>query len=911
MTSPVKNIRPNFSHYPLLWLAICFAFGVFGASTLAVEWEIYLLAAITFTLLSLIFSGMKPVVVFVFFAFTASGAFSYQVSKDSEPQNSIKNLYDSGRLVSVDPVLIDGIIVGNRELSVGGFYMKVKVKKLYYKGSAMMVSGVVQFFAPVFGEDIKNEYEDLELNSGVRVRIATVLSREEKYLNPGGVSFVRILDQKGIDATGIIKSPLLVETFRTENSWSPISIVYNNRQALIEKIRSNFSVSTSGILIASLLGNKHHLSKETADIFREGGTFHVLVISGLHVTFAGGLLLLIVGTFTRRRLFLFLIPTGVLWGYALAVGAEVPVVRAAVMFTVLMFSYVVHRDGTLLNALGACTLLILAWEPKELFSQSFHLTFMSVFGIVAFAFPLVEKLRAIGSWSPKKEYPFPPAVSKGLLVFCETIYWSDRSWKKTLGENVWDCRIFKSRYAELLETHGLQKPLRWVFEGVLVTVVVQIFLLPILVVYFHRVSLCSVVLNLWVSIFIVFQNGFALFALFIGLFSETLSLPFIKITELFNSIMMLLPRVFTAFDLASFRLPVYSGTSKIIYTFYHLPLIGIVFRLDLWNPFCRSGVASEQEAKTGQFRKIAIYSACAIFVFLFGIIILHPYSSPTIDGRLTVDFLDVGQGDSALVTFPNGETMLIDGGGKQKFKQLVLEKENGDTEPFDPDTSGVGESVVSEFLWEKGYSKIDYFLATHADADHMQGLIAVAKNFKIKKAMIGSESPEDGTFTEFVNVINDKKIPIVRLDRGKRFEIGGVTIEVINPIRDSKSRNFSSNNNSLVLRMTFGSKKFLFTGDIEQESEHELLKYPLTLSADIVKVAHHGSKTSSTKEFIDATGADYAVIPVGKRSPFGHPNDEVVERWKSTGAKVLTTGKRGTITISTNGKDLKSQTFQR
>lgn len=911
MTSPIKKVRPNFTRYPLVWLAICFAIGIFFASITAIDWKIYLLAAVVFNIITFAFARRSLIYILVFFAFAATGAFSYQAAKASEPKNALKNLYDSGKLVSGDPVEIEGIIQGKPELAVGGFYIRVSVNKVFYKGNTHIVSGVVQFFAPVSGEDIQHEYDDLKLNSGVVIRIGALLLREEKYLNPGGVSFVRILDQKGIDATGIIKSPLLVEILSSENTRSPISMVYDHREVLIEKIRSNFSVSTSGILIASLLGNKHHLTKETADIFRDGGTFHVLVISGLHITFIGGLLLVIVRTFTRRRFLLFVIPTAVLWIYALAVGAETPVVRAAIMFTILMFSYVLHRNGTLLNALGACALLIFVWEPQELFSQSFHLTFVSLFGIVAAAFPLVEKLRAIGSWSPTKENPFPPAVPKALLVFCETVFWSERSWQKTLGENVWDCRIFKSRYAEWLETRGLQKALRRLFEGILITVVVQLFLLPFLVVYFHRVSFGSVILNLWVSIFIVFQNGFALFSLVLGLFSEMLSLPFIKITELFNSTLMVVPRLFIAYDLASFRLPVYSGISKIIYVVYYLPLIAGILILNMWDPLCRYTVSNQQDTKTGWIKKLAVYSTSLIFAFIFGTIILHPYSSPKTDGRLTVDFLDVGQGDSALVTFPNGETMLIDGGGKHKFKQLIVEKENGDQEPFEPDTAGVGETVVSEFLWEKGYSRVDYILATHADADHMQGLISVAKNFEIKRALIGVESPEDETFIEFNNVIKRKQIPILKLDRGRRFEIGGVTIEVLNPLADPSSRNLSSNSNSIVVRMTFGSKRFLFTGDIERETEFELVKNSRTLMSHVVKVAHHGSRTSSTQEFIDAAEADYAVVPVGRRSPFGHPNDEVVERWEASGAKVLTTGSRGTITISTSGKDLDVQTFQK
>ena len=134
---------------------------------------------------------------------------------------------------------------------------------------------------------------------------------------------------------------------------------------------------------ASLLGDKYFLDKDTADVFREGGTFHILVISGLHITFIGGLLLLLVMRLTRRRWIQFGVTAAVLWAYTLAVGADVPVVRAAIMFTVVSFSYVIYRQGSLLNALGVCGLVLLVWRPSDLFNPSFHLTFVSVVAILA------------------------------------------------------------------------------------------------------------------------------------------------------------------------------------------------------------------------------------------------------------------------------------------------------------------------------------------------------------------------------------------------------------------------------------------------------------------------------------------------------------------------------------------------
>ncbi|MEK7723985.1 MAG: ComEC/Rec2 family competence protein [Acidobacteriota bacterium] len=188
----------------------------------------------------------------------------------------------------------------------------------------------------------------------------------------------------------------------------PFEWVAERRQNLILEFKKHFSVSTAGVLIASLLGNKYHLDKTTSESFREGGTFHILVISGLQITFIGGLAILFLRQFTRNKFWQFLLATVFLWAYTLAVGADSPVTRAAIMFTVWYFAYVVFRQANLLNTLAISALCLLIWKPSDVFNQSFQLTFMCVFSIVAMAVQLIERLNKIGSWHPTTENPIPP-----------------------------------------------------------------------------------------------------------------------------------------------------------------------------------------------------------------------------------------------------------------------------------------------------------------------------------------------------------------------------------------------------------------------------------------------------------------------------------------------------------------------
>ena len=500
-SADLEHFRVNFTFYPLLWMAISFAFGIFFASLANFDWKIYLAITVAFAILTKLFHKTSFASILILIAFVFVGGFYSKIQKQNEPKNSLKHIYDSKLIKSGNPVEVEGVLQGKPELTVGGFSLIIWAEKIIFKGNAIDTSGNVRLFASVRDENIQQEYNNLSLHYGTRIRVATNLNRDENFLNSGGVSFIEILDQKNIYATGSIKSPLLVERLDDVKTFSPFSWIYDYRQNLIVSIQSRFNVATSGILIASMLGNRNFLTKDTAEIFREGGTFHVLVISGLHITFIGGVLLLIVQMFTQKRLWQFIITVVGLWIYSFAVGAEIPVIRAALMFTILLFSFVIYRRGTLLNALGFCAFLILLWRPEDLFSQSFHLTFASLVGIIGVAFPVIEKLRSIGSWMPSAETPFPPFVHKKLKMFCETLYWSERKWKKNLSENIWDCSLFKSDYGKWLEERGLQKLLRWIFEGVLVTAIVQVFLLPFLIFYFHRLSFASVLLNLWVGIF--------------------------------------------------------------------------------------------------------------------------------------------------------------------------------------------------------------------------------------------------------------------------------------------------------------------------------------------------------------------------------------------------------------------------
>ncbi len=906
-TQPTRD----FSFTPFAWLSASFASGILLGKFLGFDWQIWAATTILALLVSIFFllrNNLKLATIFVLFAFIGSGALVFAVENLSVKPNRIRQIYDSKEIASGEPVEIEGVLQGKPELLVGGVFLFLRTEKLGFKNQGHDVSGNVRLFLPET-DDQSSQIENLDLKFGTRIRAFVSLRREESFQNPGVSSRKEILDQQGIDAIGTLKSSLLIERLGDERVFLPFAWLSERKQDLILQFRQNFSISTSGVLIASLLGNKYHLTKDVAERFRQGGTFHVLVISGLHITFIGTWLAWLMRRFTKKRWLEFIISNSILWAYSIMVGAEVPVTRAAIMFTILHFAVLVNRNGNLLNSLGASALVLLIWRPNDLFSQSFQLTFICVVSIIALAFPLLEKLRAIGKWQISSETPVPPSCANWVKSFCEILFWSEKNWKREQKRNIWQTRIFKNEAAEMLERRGLQSFFRYVFETLSVSLIVQTFLIPLMVVYFHRISVVAILLNVWVGALMAILSLTAILALIVAPISHVLATPLIWLTEGFTWLVIHVGDSFFEKGLANLRLPHYAGNGIIIYFLYFVPIVFLAFAVYKWNPFELKKPEQNNNAFFGFVKNHLIHFALISMAILLAVIVFHPFSSPVVDGKLRVEFLDVGQGDSALLTMPNGETLLIDGGGKINFNAKTFEREGEEPEFFEPDTQSIGEAVVSEFLWEKGIDSVDYLLPTHADADHIDGLNDIARNFSVKAAISPRTPANDPEFQKFAETLHKRSIPIIKPGRGDVLNFGDARIEILNPEKNDSNDAPFGNNQGLVLRVVYGKTSILMMADVEKETEAELLKSPELLQCDVVKVAHHGSRTSSTEKFIEATKAKFAIISVGLVSQFGHPHEEIVERWKKSNANVLTTGENGTISVVSDGNDVAVNTF--
>lgn len=878
---------------PLAALAVAFAAGIVFSSYSAFPFELF--AAVSLILLFVFFvTRNRPFVLLTIVFFTLGGA-RFTANAVFSPQNRVSNLIDSGEITSGDPAIIEGTIASLPEGEENAMRLRLRARLIEVNHLKRETYGDIRVRVDLPAGPADDRAETI-FPVGTRVSVACRLIREEEFQNPGVRPRLAILSADGFDAICNVKSPDLIEILAVPIVPRPIEIAGKLRNYIISGFRRLLDPQTAGVMIAAITGNKNFLDKQTAETFREGGTFHILVISGLHITLIAGILLWITGFFTQNRLFHLAFVGGFVWLFALVVGGDVPVVRAAIMMTIFLSGRAIYRSGSGLNSLALAVILLLLWRPGDLFEASFQLTAVSVGAIVIIAMPLLTKLRKIGEWEPAESTPFPPNVSPLLRRFAESVYWNETAWEIRNSQQVWHARLIKRPFRAAMRLARLRKAFVWLFEAMLVSLIVQAAMLPLSIWYFHRWMPMGFLLNLWVAPILALETFTAFAALIANIFNQSVAAGFALIAEALNSLMMLAPHAFSAAGLTGGRVPIYAGITRMLYWLYFVPIVIAAAAVRKWNPF-----------SLGPRRHSRFYFGTALIAanaFFAGVLVIHPFSNTVPDGRLHIDFLDVGQGDAAFITLPDGKTMLIDGGGRLDFRENPVS-----INKREPDLMTIGESVVSEFLWERGISRIDYLVATHSDTDHFQGLIDAARNFSIGEFWTSRQVIENAAFSPIAELSERRGFAIRPIKKGDLIETSGCRIEVLWPPAETLS-GLSDNDSSLIIRIIYGQRRFLFTGDAERAAEESVLGSAADMRADVVKVPHHGSRTSSTDAFVKATMAEYAVFSVGRRSLFGHPHREVVIRWRDRGATPLMTGIRGTISFVSDGVNLWFTTFK-
>lgn len=400
------------------------------------------------------------------------------------------------------------------------------------------------------------------------------------------------------------------------------------------------------------------------------------------------------------------------------------------------------------------------------------------------------------------------------------------------------------------------KILIYIVDTLSVTLSSQIILLPMMVYYFNSISLVSILVNLLVAPIsgILTILGFLVYIL--GLVSIKLAQNLSYSTFALIRLIINIANIFSRFKYASILV----ATPKLIWIIgYYLCIYKIFYKFK---------------------NKILDY-------ILYSLIVVSILIEVVPANYLSINFVDVGQGDSTYIETKNNKTILIDGGGS----------ENSDYD--------VGEKVLLPYVLDRGKKKIDLIIISHFHEDHMEGLLTIMKNLKVDKIVIGHANENTTLYKEFVSITKEKNITVEKVAAGDSIKIDDVEFEVLYPNREQNNQQ-NENNNSLVLKLKYHDMSMLFTGDIEKEAEEKINS---NVEANILKVAHHGSKTSSTDVFIGKVKPQIALIGVGENNKFGHPNEEVLKRLEENSDIIFRTDICGEIIMKVYKNKVKIRTL--
>ena len=696
-----------------------------------------------------------------------------------------------------------------------------------------------------------------QLHYGQRVEFEARVRRPRNYGNPGAFDYARYLARRDIYWTAAMIPGSAVSILPGQCGSRFEAAIVGLRVMALERIARLYQGKPyeTGMMQAVMIGETYQVQRVWTEQFRNTGTYHALVISGTHTAVLAAFLMLLLRLCFVRREFALFLTSAILWLYALVTGWGSPCVRCAAGFTLFAIAACFARQRRILNILAAVAIAFLVLDPEQMFEASFQLTFMAVGFIGAFAAPLLQRicyprLRALADLPDSgRDMHLEPAAAQfriEMRLLAETV----RRW---------------TRLPERVSCLAIGIPARillYAFQLAIVSAIVQIGLALPMVVYFHRIGFSGVSANLIV----------------VPLMCSLIPVGFIAIF----SGWIWVARMAAWLLAASHAAVAWHMRLEPNWRIPDPPLwlgMAIGAGLIIVALVCRA-------------RWYWFTSAASALAVLLALLLWHPFPPGITPHELEMTAVDVGQGDSILLTFPDGKLMLVDGGGIPSFGHHA------------PSQMDVGEEVVSPYLWHRSIRRIDVMACTHAHADHIGGLPSLLENFHPKELWTGANS-ENPAWRNLRDHARRDGVRIRPLHRGQCFDYGGTHIEVLAPSMDYVPKEVPQNDDSLAFRVSFGRQSFLLSGDIERPIESELIDEGLLRPTDVLKVPHHGSHTSSTAAFLDLLHPAFAVISAGFENSYGHPHADVLERYAERRICVLRTDLDGYVSIRSDGRRLR------
>jgi competence protein ComEC len=647
---------------------------------------------------------------------------------------------------------------------------------------------------------------------GDRLEATARLGIPRAFRNPGGFDYAASLSTRGVDLSGSIKSPRLVERIGRAPRWClagprlRLSLVRGLEGAAGERR------DTATFLLALLLGERQSLPADLEDRLKRAGVFHILALSGFNVALvaggAGWLLRLVVRRPARRRAILF----GVVLFYALVARPGGSILRATLMVLLLLTAHQTARSTAATGALATSATILLLVRPAWLGDPGFQLSYAATLGLLVGVRP---------SHSGAGAAPTAPESRTRRVL-----HW-------LVGQAFGSIRVSAAALAATS---------------------------PLTARHFQTVTPAGLVANLAAV-------PLAAACLFLAVAAAPLALVW---PDGAHALLLLAHPLVTLLDASAglaARLP--GGC-----LFVQPPSWGMVALL-----LVLLGAAALR--RPGIARRLLFGAAVAAAALLAA-----RGRDPRPPGRLDVVVFDVGQGDAILVRTPQGRTMLVDAGGLPRGE-------------FD-----TGARVVAPALRALGVLRLDLLVVTHPHRDHLGGAPAIVRLFRPEAVWIGASGFDDGRLAPLVTAAEETGALLLLPRRGVVAHLGGVRIEVLNPAggkpggpRDGRS----GNDESIVLRLRCARRSLLLTGDMERPAEASLLGEGRPLASEVLKVAHHGSDTSTSAPFLEAVAPRAAIVSAGPLNPWGHPSPQVLRRLGEAGVRLFRTDRDGAIRARTDG----------
>jgi competence protein ComEC len=697
------------------------------------------------------------------------------------------------------------------------------------------------------------------LRYGQRVELEARLRRPRNFGNPGAFDYAGYLARRQIYwiATAGARPNLRVLPGQCGSRLG--RLVFGLRTTALERLEQLYAGKPyqTGMMQALLIGEKSKVDESWTDQYRLTGTYHALVISGMHLAALTAVFFLAFRLLPLGQMAPLVAATGCSWVYAMVTGWQTPVVRAAAGVTLFLAAQYLYRRQRLLNMLSAVAIGFLALDPQQLFEASFQLSFLCVIAIAALAIPVLE------ATSVPYTRGLPSLEDRDRDLHLEPRTAAFRVEARLVGETVSLWTRIPERWVLRTAAVALRAAF-YFYELAVISASVQIGLALPMAVHFHRVSFSGVSANMAV----VPLLSLAVPAGFLG--------------------------VFTGWKWASTLAGWLLGLSQRVVDWHagwepawRIP------NPPLWLGLCVS-TSLILLALSARWRpRWRWLSGLATALFLC-LLLWHPFSPRVQPGVLEFTAIDVGQGDAFLLAFPDGKLMLLDAGGFPSYSGR-------------PSGLDTGEDVVSPYLWTRSIKRLDVVAASHLHEDHAGGIPALLRNFRPKEVWTGA-LPRSSEARRFVELARRAGVPLRSLTGGEQFDYGGSRISVLAPLPGDSAADNITDQDSLVLRVQFKERSVLLTGDMEPAVERELTERRMFPATDILKIPHHGSRKSTSDGMLEQLRPAFGVIGVGAGNSYNHPHKEVLDRLQAWRVTPLRTDLLGLIRIRTDGHRLEVET---